>query len=94
MRKRITEIVDNLDFTESNTAFSTEEDKHASDDYFLTSGDKIRYFWEAKARKEGKLSVKPHLAINKIGHNLHDLEPEFRSVSYDKRVGQICKDLG
>lgn len=43
----------------------------------MGSGDKIRYFWEPKSRKDGKLITSPELAINKIGHNLHDLEPEF-----------------
>jgi phytanoyl-CoA hydroxylase len=94
LRKRCDEIVEGLDFSQSTTVFSTDEDKHAADDYFLTSGDKIRYFWEEKARKEGKLTVDPKKAINKIGHNLHDLEPEFEAVSYDKRVGQIARDLG
>lgn len=60
----------------------------------MGSGDKIRYFWEPKAKKDGKLITSPELAINKIGHNLHDLEPEFQAVSYDKRVAMICKELG
>ena len=94
LRDSIGKVISNLDFTESETVFSTTEDKHASNDYFLTSGDKIRFFWEERARKDGKLTCEPELAINKIGHNLHDLEPEFKAVSYDNRVGRICKDLG
>lgn len=94
LRESIAKIISKLDFSESETVFSTTESKHASNDYFLTSGDKIRFFWEERARKEGKLTCAPELAINKIGHNLHDLEPEFEAVSYDKRVGTICKELG
>ena len=33
-------------------------------------------------------------AVNKIGHGLHDLVPEFESVSYDKRIARICRDIG
>lgn len=38
--------------------------------------------------------VDPKLAINKVGHNLHDLEPDFKKVSFDKRVGRIARELG
>ena len=39
------------------------------DNYFLTSGDKIRFFWEPKAINEnGKLNRDKMLALNKIGH--------------------------
>lgn len=48
----------------------------------------------SQKQKDSKLTTSPELAINKIGHNLHDLEPEFQAVSYDKRVAMICKELG
>lgn len=39
------------------------------DDYFLTSGDKIRYFLEEDALdKDGKLIRDKTKAVNKIGH--------------------------
>lgn len=34
------------------------------------------------------------LALNKIGHNLHDLNSVFQKVSYDGRVGSMCEELG
>ena len=49
-------------------------------DYFLTSGDKIRYFYETAAvDKEGRLldGVDKFKSVNKIGHALHVLEPTF-----------------
>ena len=55
LRHRINEIVKDLDFNESKTSFSTQEDKHAGDAYFLNSGGNISYFWEEKAWKDGKL---------------------------------------
>jgi len=36
----------------------------------------------------------PGQAINKVGHGLHDLDPEFEKWSYEARVGSICRDLG
>jgi phytanoyl-CoA hydroxylase len=83
-----------MDFSAQAAIFSTTEDKHAQDDYFLESSDKIRFFWEENAWKAGHLTTTPELAINKIGHNLHDLEPAFEAVSYDSRVGRICRELG
>ncbi|KAJ9052625.1 hypothetical protein DSO57_1032400 [Entomophthora muscae] len=45
-------------------------DEHIGDDYFLESGDKIRYFLERDAvnSSEGGLLVQKDKAINKIGH--------------------------
>ena len=45
------------------------DDNHVGDDYFLTSGDKIRFFLEEDAvDSEGKLIVEKNRAVNKIGH--------------------------
>ena len=53
------------------TRFSTgEKSDHVGDDYFLTSGDKIRYFLEEDAVSDGKLNREKQKAVNKIGHGL------------------------
>jgi len=76
--------------------FTTNDQSRKSDDYFLSSGDKVRFFWEEKAwDADGKLVKEdPMLAINKVGHALHDLDPDFRRWSYEARVKDICHDLG
>jgi len=65
------------------------------DDYFLTSGDKIRYFLEEDGvDSEGKLVVEKHQAVNKIGHALHELDPAFRKVTLEnQRLKDLVTDL-
>ena len=98
LRRRIDKIVDELDVENAQapkSVFSTKEQVRKADDYFLESGREIRFFWEEKAwSEEGVLINSARESINKIGHGLHDLDEEFEAVSYENRVGCICKQLG
>ncbi|KAI4866719.1 phytanoyl-CoA dioxygenase [Hypoxylon rubiginosum] len=64
------------------TRFSTgEKSAHVGDDYFLTSGDRVRFFFEEDAFDAGGNLAKPkERAINKIGHALHALSPPFAAL--------------
>lgn len=79
------------------TKFSTGEgdNEHIGDDYFLSSGDKIRLFFEEGAfSSDGKLTKPKNLAINKIGHYLHDLSPQFRDATLTPFTASIVRSLG
>ncbi|KAG1735106.1 uncharacterized protein EDB91DRAFT_1238284 [Suillus paluster] len=58
--------------------FTTSDKDHVGDDYFLNSGDKIRYFLDEDASRQDKAK-----AVNKIGHALHELDPVFRKVTLE-----------
>ena len=89
LRNKVFEILKNEDLSTVKSVFTTKEQDRETDNYFLTSGREVRFFWEEKAN--GKINVDPINAINKIGHGLHDLVPEFESISYDSRIASICK---
>ena len=78
------------------TKFSTgEKDSHVGDDYFLTSGDKVRFFFEEDAFSSTGELIKPkHRAINKIGHYLHELSPQFRKATFTPLHMEIAKAIG
>jgi phytanoyl-CoA hydroxylase len=95
LRRRAEELVRDFDPQGVISIFSTREQTRASDDYFLDSGDKVRFFFEEDAfTPEGALRYSKERSINKIGHALHDLDPVFDSFSRKPELAAICADLG
>lgn len=95
LRERAEELVRDFDPSGIVSIFTTREQNRHSDDYFLGSGDKIRFFFEEDAfTSAGALKQSKERSINKIGHALHDLDPVFSEFSRAPAVRQLVSDLG
>jgi phytanoyl-CoA hydroxylase len=94
LRARAEKLVESFD-PSVVSIFSTHEQTRTSDEYFLTSGDQIRFFFEAEAFDEaGRLRHSKARSINKIGHALHELDPVFARFSRTDALKQLVADLG
>jgi phytanoyl-CoA hydroxylase len=78
------ELVAGFDPGPARTIFSTRDQGHARDRYFLESGGDIRFFFEEEAPDQ----------LNKIGHALHDLDPVFDRVSRQPRLAAVAREIG
>jgi len=95
LRARAEELVQKFDPAEVVSIFSTREQNRTTDEYFMTSGDKIRFFFEENAfNPDGTLEYEKEKSINKIGHALHDLDPLFNRFSRSDKVRDLAKALG
>jgi phytanoyl-CoA hydroxylase len=95
LRQRALELVSQFNPGGVVSIFSTREQNRLSDDYFLTSGDKIRFFFEEDAfLSDGTLKDSKERSINKIGHALHDLDPVFDSFSRSAELKDLVASLG
>lgn len=82
LRRRAEEIAATGE-REHVSIFSTRDQAKRSDEYFLTSGDKVRCFFE----EDGT-------TVNKIGHAMHDLDPVFDRFSHEERLAEIATAAG
>lgn len=95
LRQRAEVIVDEFDPDGLHSIFSTKDQKETTDEHFLRSAAAVSCFFEEKAfNAAGTLVKDKALAINKIGHAMHDLDPVFTRFSRSKALGGVLLALG
>lgn len=94
LRDRALAIVDEWEPTEARTVFTTNDQERQSNDEFLASASTMWCFLEEGALgTNGQLDRPKHLAINKIGHAQHDLDPVFERFTYTPELAEIARDV-
>jgi phytanoyl-CoA hydroxylase len=89
------DIVADFDIDRHRTVFKTTDGDAGRDDYFFDSAEAVHCFLEEGALNAGGELVRPkELAINKIGHAMHDLVPEFGAFCRLHLIGEVLRDLG
>jgi phytanoyl-CoA hydroxylase len=84
---------------ERGGTFRTDERQSAaqgSEEYFMGSACKVRFFWEPEARQE-RVAGDPAatlLQLNKVGHGLHECDPVFGAFSHSDKVRALVCALG
>jgi phytanoyl-CoA hydroxylase len=96
LRERAEAIVDAFDPAAASGTFSARDGATTtSEAYFLESAETVRCFFEEEALDaSGALRVSKPLAINKIGHAMHDLDPVFATFSHGERLDALARELG
>ena len=89
LQARIAQLVAGFDPGPARTIFESHRQGHADDRYFQESGGAIRFFFEEDATDQPV-----PLALNKIGHALHDLDPVFDRISRQPPLAALARALG
>lgn len=94
LRGQAEQLVHEFDPAGVISVFTTHEQSRLTDEYFLESGDKIRFFFEEDTFfPNGTLKQSKEHSINKIGHALHELDPVFRAFSHSSQIRELVADL-
>lgn len=94
LKDEMRKIVDKMNPEEECTTVFKAGENSAFNQYFMSSVDKIRFFFEDEAvDKEGNILGEKHKALNKIGHALHWLNPEFKKVTFSNKLQKAAREV-
>ena len=95
LRARMGEMVESFDQTAASAVFTTTDREQLRDEYFLTSGDKVRFFFEDGAfDDDGEMTAPFDQVLNKVGHAMHDLDPVFSDFSRKPELAALAREVG
>ena len=95
LRKHTLKLVGDFDPTQVRHVFSTTGQNQLGDEYFESSGDKIRFFLEKDAFDDaGNLRQDKSHSLNKMGHAMHDLDSVFDVFSRTPELAATVASLG
>lgn len=95
LRQAAAQIVEDFDIERNRSVFTTHDRDRNRDQYFMASAERVHCFLEQDALdKTGALCKPRHLAINKIGHAMHDLIPAFTAFCRQSLFGAILRAIG
>lgn len=87
-------IMDNFDVDQHRTVFSAKAGDKNDSRFFLDSAQNTSCFLEADAfDEEGRLRRPKNESINKIGHALHDTDPEVKAFCSLPVFKEVLSDL-
>ena len=88
-------IVEDFDVSQHRSVFSTLHEDKDRDKYFIESAEAVHCFLEEGALDaDGSLNRPKERAINKIGHAMHDLVPEFADFCRLPVFSELLHDIG
>ncbi|MDT8320291.1 MAG: phytanoyl-CoA dioxygenase family protein [Xanthomonadales bacterium] len=88
-------IVHEFDVDRQRSVFSTGDRDRGRDAYFMDSAEAVHCFLEEHALDErGGLTCPKEQAVNKIGHALHDLVPEFSAFCRQDAIAESLRAIG
>lgn len=89
----ITTLINNYQPTNLHV-FSTITPAQHKEKYFMNSARDISFFLEADAiDKDANLVYPKELAINKIGHALHTLNPIFKALTFSQKTRFLTQEI-
>lgn len=97
LRERTGEMINEFDPSGHRAVFSSTSQAHTLDlyQYFLDSAAGTHFFFEEEAfDSEGNLLKPLPLALNKIGHAMHDMDPTYDAFARQNAFRAICEGLG